>query len=223
MISAVAIIPTPPPSERSALRPLAPLLTVGGEPRIVHALRRARQARTVSHAIVVTDSPEVARAVARDGGDCVMAPASVASNLDRVAIVAQSVHCELIVGLPGDEPLVDAEQIDRLVDALRRDSGAHIATMAVAIENESAIADPNTVKVVTDDSGHALYFSRCAIPFRKPGTPTRAARKHIGIYAYRRDALLRLAMLPPHPLELAEGIEPLRALAHGMRIQVVMT
>jgi 3-deoxy-manno-octulosonate cytidylyltransferase (CMP-KDO synthetase) len=217
MNSAVAIIPTRHAPGRSPAQVLA---AVGVEPRIVHALRSARQARTVSHVIVVTDSTEVARLVARDGGDCVMTPPAVASGLDRVAIVAQSLQCEIVVALQGEELLVDGEHIDRLVDALRRDADADIATMATTLENQSDIEDPNQVKVVVDDAGRALYFSRSPIPYRRQPTKL-PVRKHIAVYAYRREALLRLASWPPHPLEAAEGLEQLRALAHGMRVHVV--
>jgi 3-deoxy-manno-octulosonate cytidylyltransferase (CMP-KDO synthetase) len=147
--------------------------------------------------------------------------------------VARSIDAEIVINVQGDEPMLDPAHIDAVAQALSADPGLEIATLSLPLVSTDEMLAPSVVKVVADASGDALYFSRSPIPHvRQAGdADARAsaaaavvaglARKHVGLYAYRREALLRFAALPQHPLEQAEGLEQLRALAHGMRIRVV--
>jgi 3-deoxy-manno-octulosonate cytidylyltransferase (CMP-KDO synthetase) len=130
-----------------------------------------------------------------------------------------------VVNLQGDEPLIDPDTIDAAVAPLLDDPSLEMSTLSRPFADGDEFRSPNVVKVVTDDRGLALYFSRSPIPYRRdhPSVMPGAARAHIGLYVYRRDTLLRLAALPPALLELTESLEQLRALAHGVRIRVVET
>ena len=243
---AVGIIPARYASTRFPGKVLAP---IGGRPMIQHVVERARQARTLDMVLVATDDGRVREAVEAFGGRAVMTSAAHPSGTDRVAEVARAIACEVVVNIHGDEPTVDPASIDGAVAPLLDDPALPIATLCTPIWDEAEARDPNTVKVVRDRRGFALYFSRSPVPHyrdvasgvggqgpevggnREPGTGNRepaasaAPRwwKHIGLYAYRRDVLLRLAALPPTPLERAERLEQLRALEHGIRILVVET
>jgi 3-deoxy-manno-octulosonate cytidylyltransferase (CMP-KDO synthetase) len=154
-----------------------------------------------------------------------------ATGTDRLAEAAQGTGADLVVNVQGDEPLLDPAAIDLAVSALEEDPALPMATLSLPLREVEEMLSPAVVKVVTDARGDALYFSRSPIPhFRSEGDGRAAAqeaverglaRKHVGLYAYRRDALVRFASLPPSPLERAEGLEQLRALHHGMRIRVV--
>jgi 3-deoxy-manno-octulosonate cytidylyltransferase (CMP-KDO synthetase) len=153
------------------------------------------------------------------------------SGTDRLAEAARALDASIVVNVQGDEPLLDPKGIDLAVAALRDDAEAPIASLSLPLTDEAEMLSPAVVKVVVDAGGQALYFSRSPIPHvRTPrGGALEAARaaiargiarKHVGLYAFRRDALLRFAALPPSPLEEAEGLEQLRALHHGMRIRI---
>lgn len=193
---------------------------------VVHVLERAKAARTVDAVVVATDSEKIASVVKAAGGDAVMTAESHRTGTDRIAEVARMPAYEkheLVVNVQGDEPLVDPATIDACVRAAQSD-GADIGTVAAPFPEERTVSDPHVVKVVTDTRGFALYFSRSPIPYRrdpeKPREGWAAARRHVGLYAYRREALLRLASLAPSPLELSELLEQLRALENGLRINV---
>jgi 3-deoxy-manno-octulosonate cytidylyltransferase (CMP-KDO synthetase) len=186
-------------------------------------------ARSVGIVIVATDDERICAAVATFGGDVRMTSASHASGTDRVAEVAATLDCDVVVNVQGDEPLIEPAMIDEAVDALAEDPSLPASTLRRRLDDPSALADPNVVKVVVAGDGDALYFSRASIPFRqedRAGRPERPAAsywKHIGLYAYRRTFLLELARLTPTPLERAEALEQLRLLEHGYRIRAVET
>jgi 3-deoxy-manno-octulosonate cytidylyltransferase (CMP-KDO synthetase) len=145
------------------------------------------------------------------------------SGTDRIAELAASLPCDIIVGVQGDEPLLDAAVIDATVAPLIADPSIEMGTAARPARAEDEIASPHVVKVVCDTHGFALYFSRAPVPYGRDRAATDVTRVHVGLYAYRRSALLRLASLAPAPLEQAEMLEQLRALEHGMRIRVAAT
>src|ERR1022692_163144 len=148
------------------------------------------------------------------------------SGTDRVAEVASSENAGIIVNIQGDEPFIDPAAIDAAILPLVHDAEIVMATLMKRIENPREIDDPNVVKVVTDVNGDAIYFSRSPIPFVRDsaaGLPLAPRFKHIGLYVYRREFLLRYAELPVGPLELAERLEQLRAIENGLRIRVVET
>ena len=214
------------PARYSSTRlPGKPLLRETGKYLIQHVYERACAVRGVNQVVVATDDGRIAAAVAHFGGRCVMTRRDHPSGTDRVAEVARGLDADLIVNLQGDEPLIDPNSLELLAELMAKNAAAVMATLAVPIRSDDQLRNPNCVKVVCDGTGGALYFSRSPIPFVRDAAPDFAARpprflQHLGLYAYRRNFLLRLANLPPAPLEQAEKLEQLRVLAHGFRIQV---
>jgi 3-deoxy-manno-octulosonate cytidylyltransferase (CMP-KDO synthetase) len=204
---------------------------------IQHVVERARQAKLLDLVLVATDDARVRDAVAAFGGRAVMTSPDHASGTDRIADVARGIDCEVVVNIQGDEPTLDPASIDGAVAPLLDDPTVEMATLCTPIRDGALARDPNIVKVVCDRRGYALYFSRAPIPYYRdvgaavPGDSGLGARdprpvlwrKHIGLYVYRREVLLRLAALAPSALELAERLEQLRALDYGIRIVVVET
>lgn len=204
--------------------PAKPLLDVTGKPLVVHTLERALAARSVGRAVVATDDERIVDAVRSNGGEAVMTSPDHESGTDRVAEVAREADAEVVVNLQGDEPEVDPALIDALVAACAESEESEMATASVPFQDVRWFESTDAVKVVVDSRGRALYFSRSCIPhWRDRNEPADRAepRLHVGIYAFRRDALLRFAALPATPLERCERLEQLRALEHGMRIRVV--
>src|ERR1700722_15098110 len=205
--------------------PGKPLLRETGKYLIQHVYERASEARCAADVIVATDDERIFDAVRAFGGRGVMTRSDHASGTDRIAEVAADLPAALIVNLQGDEPQFDPAALDHLAGLLVSDSSADMATLAVPIVDRETYLNPNMVKVVCDGNGRALYFSRSPIPMACDGGPNFSARppfflQHLGVYAYRRDFLLRLADTPPQPLELTEKLEQLRVLAMGSSIKV---
>jgi 3-deoxy-manno-octulosonate cytidylyltransferase (CMP-KDO synthetase) len=190
---------------------------------IEHVYRRAAAARTVSRVIVATDDERIARAVTAFGGEAMMTSASHQSGTDRLAEVAASLACDVVVNVQGDEPVLEPETIDAAVEPLLADARLEMSTLRRRITDPAEHENPNVTKVVVDQDGHALFFSRAPIPYTRPGQPPAPAWAHVGLYVYRRDTLLRLASLPQTAMERAEALEQLRAVEHGIRIKVVKT
>jgi 3-deoxy-manno-octulosonate cytidylyltransferase (CMP-KDO synthetase) len=218
----VAIIPA---RYRSTRLPGKPLADIGGRPMIEHVYRRAKEARSVDAVIVATDDLRIHDAVVRFGGDARMTSDRHPSGTDRLAEVAATLACDLVVNLQGDEPMLAPEMIDEAVAPFAGDPTLMMSTLRKRMEDLADLANPNVTKVVVDRDGYALYFSRAPVPFHRdphPAAPATAYR-HIGLYVYRREFLLHLARLEPTPLERAESLEQLRALEHGFRIKAVET
>ncbi len=201
--------------------PGKPLLELAGKPMIEHVYRRAVTARGVSRVVVVTDDERIRSTVIGFGGEAEMTPRDCVSGTDRIASAARGWQASAVVNVQGDEPLIDPAVIEAVAARLV-DPREEIVTVATAAGSEE-LDDPNVVKAVLARDGSALYFSRARIPHqRDPGPATRPTIwKHLGIYGYRHDILLRLAGLTPTPLEQAESLEQLRALEHGIRIRVL--
>jgi 3-deoxy-manno-octulosonate cytidylyltransferase (CMP-KDO synthetase) len=217
-VSAVAIIPARYQSTRLPGKALA---DIAGKPMIEHVYRRAAAATTVSRVIVATDDPRIADAVERFGGEARLTSASHQSGTDRLAEIATSLDCDVIVNVQGDEPLLAPETIDEAVRPFHGHPELEMSTLVRKISNAAEMTNPNVTKAVLDEQGFAMYFSRAAIPYERSAHAD--AWAHIGLYAYRRDVLLRFAALPQSDLERAEALEQLRALAHGIRIKAVRT
>lgn len=221
-MTVLAVIPTRLASTRLARKVLADL---GGQPLFLHAVAAARAARAVDEVLVATDSEAVVAAAARAGVRALLTDPACASGTDRVAEIAQR-HpaATILVNVQADEPFLDPRVIDATVDALRADRGAALATPAAPLADESMAAAAQVVTVVCDQRGRALYFSRAALPMYRDAAPRPVAPwlRHIGLYAYRREALLALAATPRTPLEIAESLEQLRALETGQTIRVVI-
>ena len=207
----------------SARLPGKPLLRETGQYLIEHVYRLARLARCADTVIVATDDERIAEDVRGFGGDVAMTRADHLSGTDRIAEVATGLDVELVVNLQGDEPQFASADVDKLAGLLTGNRNTLMATLAVPIRSDADYRNPNVVKVVCDDAGRALYFSRSPMPMVRDGKPDFAGGlflQHLGVYAYRRDVLLTLAKTPPHPLETTEKLEQLRALAHGIPIRV---
>lgn len=217
----VAVIPARFASTRL---PGKPLLSDTGKPLIQHVVEAAQRARRLSRVIVATDDPRILKAVLAFGGEAVMTSADHPTGTDRVAEVAAGLaDAEIIVNLQGDEPEVSGEALDLVASLLENDLDAPMATLATPIFDESVYRDPACVKVVCSRNGRALYFSRSPIPCHRDGLPPPGAalgHLHLGLYAYRRDFLLKLGALPPSPLETTEKLEQLRVLEAGHPIAV---
>ncbi|MCA9772135.1 MAG: 3-deoxy-manno-octulosonate cytidylyltransferase [Myxococcales bacterium] len=215
-VKVLAVIPVRYASTRLPAKPLA---DIHGRPMVQWVYEAAAGAEGVDELVVATDDERIARAVRAFGGAVEMTAASHRNGSERVAEVARRRDADVVVNVQGDEPAVDPRGIERAVAALRDSPGVRMSTLRVRLEDPAAIASPNVVKVVTDLAGDALYFSRSPIPFCVDA-PT-PCYKHLGLYAYRRDLLLEMVAWPPTALELAERLEQLRALEHGVRIRVV--
>jgi len=215
---ALVVIPARYGSTRFPGKPLALLM---GRTVIEHVYRRARSAREVEEVIVATDDERIAGVVEGFGGKCVLTDSGHRSGSDRLGEVAALRSDRVIVNLQGDEPLVDPLTIEAVIRAQGGEDPPDIATAARELLSIEDFLDPGIVKVVADQKGNALYFSRSPIPSRwVPGSGT--ALGHVGIYAFSRDALLRFVSLPRGGLEVLEDLEQLRALENGMRIGVVV-
>lgn len=201
------------------------LIPIAGKPLVQHVVERCREASSLSDVIVATDDERIAKAI---GGGCQveMTRAEHPSGTDRVAEVAARHDCDGVVNVQGDEPLIDPGVIDAVAGAL---VGAEMSTAATLIRDPSALDNPAVVKVVVSGGGRALCFSRRALPFPRdwadqgPSERLRAFPflRHLGIYGYRRDTLLRFVRWPTSGLEAVEKLEQLRALENGVPITVV--
>ena len=190
---------------------------------IEHVFRRAASSPIVADTIVATDDLRIATRVNEFGGK-VRLTRWHETGTDRLAEVAATIDCDIVVNVQGDEPLIDPNAITELVAPFATDPGVQMSTLFRRITSDAELSNPNIVKIVIDRGGFALYFSRAPIPHvRDPRGGWPPLYRHIGLYAYRRSALLVLASLEPTPLERAEALEQLRALEHGIRIKAVET
>ncbi len=204
------------------------LLVETGKTLLQHTYEAARRAHALASGIcVAADHEEIAAAVRSFGGQVRLTSPDCASGTDRVAEIARQMpDVEIFVNVQGDEPELSGEAIDLVIDLLARDPGAVMATLATPIRSRRQLDDPACVKVVFDGSGRALYFSRSPIPHARQWDDNlltaepASFHQHIGLYAYRRDFLLRVAEIPRTPLERLENLEQLRVLESGYSIAV---
>ncbi len=214
----VAIIPARYASTRLPGKPLA---SIAGRPMIQHVYERTARAAGVARTLVATDDARIAEAVRAFGGDVVMT-GEHATGTDRLAEVARGLEASIVVNVQGDLPLLDPTTLSACVAVFRDRPDVQMASVMTPIRDEDEFLRPHVVKVVTDADGCALYFSRSPLPYwrgARAGAPF--GRRHIGLYAYRRTALLSLAAAPRSALECAEELEQLRALERGMRIRMI--
>ena len=221
MPTAVAVIPARYASTRFPGKPLADRT---GKPLIQHVVERARQAHSLSRIVVATDDQRIFDAVRGFGGDVVMTRPDHPNGTSRIAEAVAQLDAagdqQIIVNVQGDEPEIEPAVIDALVAGLDADAEAPMATLASPFAADEDPSNPNIVKLVVDQRGRAMYFSRSLIPFDRDGRGV-APLKHPGLYAYRRAFLMHYVTLPPTPMEQAEQLEQLRALEHGHAIAVV--
>ena len=223
----LGIVPARLASTRLPNKPLYPLL---GKPLIEWVWRRVETMDVLDHAVVATDSEEVAAVCRTLGAPIEMTSVDHPSATDRVAEVARRKTFEdysIVANIQGDEPLLKERHLEAAI-SLVRDGTWEIGTCATPLRDNDVLQDPSAVKVVRAAGGHALYFSRASIPYRRDGKPTLKdlARepflRHIGIYAYSKDSLARWASMAPSPLEKLENLEQLRPLEGGLRIGVAI-
>jgi len=219
--STVVVIPARFGSSRLPGKALA---DIAGRPMVWHVARRALRARGIARVIVATDDARIRDAVAGLGAEAVLTSPDHPTGTDRLAEVARGLDADVVLNVQGDLPLLDPDMVEALAVRMAADPRLPMATVATALHDDAEWRSPHVVKVVVDSSERALYFSRSPIPCDRDGV--RAAGealgwRHVGMYAYRRDVLLRLAALPPSPLERREQLEQLRALENGIAIGVV--
>lgn len=212
------------PARYSSTRlPGKPLALIAGKPMIEHVYNQAMKAKRPWQVIVATDHELVYQAVENFGGKVIMTSPDHPTGTDRLAEVANLFpDVDIIINVQGDEPLIAPDVIDDLAAAFDGNVDQVMATLKTPM-TEDEYHNPAAVKVVTDLSGYALYFSRSLLPYPRVHHSKLAIYKHIGVYAYRRDFLLQFAALEASPLEQAESLEQLRALEHGYRIKVLKT
>ncbi len=209
------------------------LAEIGGKPMIQHVYERTSRAKLVSRTIVATDDPRIADAVKLIGGEVIMTSANHETGTDRLAEVALGLDSDVIVNVQGDEPLICQDMIDQAIQPFLEDAILQMGTLKTRIKCLHDFLSPNVVKVVTDNQGYALYFSRSPLPFFRDKWKDLKDEsfccgkllcyKHVGLYVYRRDFLLKFASMPPTFLEISEKLEQLRAVENGVRIRVIET
>jgi 3-deoxy-manno-octulosonate cytidylyltransferase (CMP-KDO synthetase) len=211
------------PARYGATRlPGKPLVSLAGKPMIERVHERAKMAKTPDRVIVATDDERIRQAVEAFGGEARMTRPDHRTGTERVAEVAAHVEGNVFVNVQGDEPLLDPAALDGAVNALLEEPVADVATVATLIKKPTDIMDPNVVKVVLDFDGNALYFSRAPIPWVRDAASKIQVRhlKHLGLYVFRRDALLDYPTLPQGELERIEQLEQLRWMENGVKIRV---
>ena len=220
------------PARYAATRlPGKPLVNLAGKPMIQRVWERVRMAKRIAKVVVATDDERIRSAVQSFGGEAIMTRSNHLSGTSRIAEVAASSIADIFINVQGDEPLIAPDAVDALADCIaggdstNGDESIALATLAVLLKNPADIMDPNICKVVLDFNGDALYFSRAPIPWvRDSGNKVHARHwKHLGLYAYRRDALLEYDTLPAGDLERLEQLEQLRWLENGYKIRVAET
>ena len=223
-----AIIPARYGSTRFPGKPLA---LINGLPMIQHVCQRVAKAEMVNRVIVATDDARIVATVEDFGGEVMLTRADHPTGTDRLAEVAEKIDSELIVNVQGDEPLIDPRMVDQAIAPLVKNRQIQMGTLASQIDQIDDFYNPSVVKVVKDQSGLALYFSRSPIPCPRDlksdqlaeALPRLGLLRHIGLYVYRREFLLDYPSWPKTPLENLESLEQLRALERGVKLYVAET
>jgi len=220
-VKIVGVIPARYASSRFEGKALADIL---GKPMVQHVYERASCAKTLNEVVIATDDRRIYDAVIRFGGTVVMTP-ECPTGTDRVAYVAETLDCDVVANIQGDEPLLEPALIDQLLQPFLDSPDVQVSTLKQRINSARDYRDVNVVKVVTDRRGRALYFSRAPIPgnLSDGWIPTHPIYRHVGLYAYRRERLIEFTRWERTPHEISEGLEQLRFLEHGIPIHVVET
>lgn len=214
----VAIIPARYKSSRFPGKALA---EIAGKPMIERVYYQVTQVDNLDRVIVATDDERIYKTVTEFGGEVKMTSSCHQSGTDRIAEVARDLECDLIVNVQGDEPVIDPEMIEQAMAPFYENNNLKMGTLKKRIKEKVEINDPNIVKVITDDKNNALYFSRSPIPYQRGEEAE--YYKHIGLYVYQREFLIKYSQMKPTRLEKTESLEQLRALENGYNIKVVET
>jgi len=220
-VKALGVIPARLSSTRLSEKILR---SINGKPMIQHVWERARQAEKLEDVIIATDDTRIQQCVEGFGGKAFMTRRDHPNGTSRIAEVIGRFKQDLVINIQGDQPLVDPKALDEMVDIFERTKDVEVLTLAVRMTDKASYENPNVVKVVCDVEGNALYFSRATIPFFQ-GKQDRAFSflKHLGVYGYRRDFLLKFVAWKPGILENTEKLEQLRILERGRSIRVIET
>ena len=196
-----------------------------GKPVIVHTYQRVADTNLFDQVYVVTDDDRIENAIREVGGKVIRSQKEHNSGSDRLAEASKDLEVDIIVNVQGDEPFTDKENLQKVIDIFANDPQQNIAVASLMerITHPDDIANPNNVKVVVNKFNEALYFSRSVIPFPRDTNTKVPYYKHIGIYAYRKDALQQFTQLPPSLLEETEKLEQLRYLENGFKIRLAVT
>lgn len=223
----VGIIPARFASTRLMGKPLA---DIGGKPMIQHTWENARKSKLLDKVVIAVDDEKVFQVVKSFGAEVYMTPQNVASGSDRIALVAQELpEANIIVNIQGDEPFINGRMIDEAIEPLLFDKKVNVSTLVKKITSVEEMKSPSVVKVVFDYNNYALYFSRSPIPYVRDAKTnlekieTGEIYKHIGLYVFRKETLLKFTSLHQTDLERIEKLEQLRLLEHGIKIKVVVT
>lgn len=213
----IGIIPVRFKSKRFPGKPLA---IISGKPMVQHVYERAKKSKLLNDLIVATDDKRIFDKVKEFGGKVILT-GEYPTGTDRIAEVARKINTEIVVNIQGDEPVIDPEIIDDAVFPLIKDKKILVSTLVHKIKDKKELKNPNIVKVVLDKDNFVLYFSRSVIPYYK--NIIKIFYKHIGIYVYRKDFLLKFVNMSQGKLEKAEELEQLRILENGYKIKAILT
>lgn len=204
--------------------PGKPLHLIAGKPLVQHVWEQCQKCQQLDRVVIATDDFRIEDTVKAFGAEVIMTSPDHPTGSDRIAEVLETLpEATHAVNIQGDEPLIDPALIDSLAQLMRADADLEMATAASPLSDPADIADPNIVKVVLSETSDALYFSRSPIPYQRSTPEELTIYRHIGLYSYRRDFLKKFLAWPPTAIEKAESLEQLRALSHGIRIQVSLT
>jgi len=223
----IGIIPARFASTRLMGKPLA---DIGGKPLIQHTYESASKSKLIQKIIIAVDDNKVAQVCTDFGANVVLTPKDILTGSDRIAyVVRKKKNADIIVNIQGDEPFVKGKMIDQAIEPLLFDKEVNVSTLVKRIETGKELKSPDIVKVVFDYNNYALYFSRSTIPYVRDAISVKKVIseneifKHIGLYVYRRESLLKFSKLKPTDLEMTEKLEQLRMLENGIKIKVVVT
>lgn len=216
-MNVVGIIPARYDSKRFPGKPLA---LICGKPMIEWVYKRALKCKKLNSLIVATDDQRILKTVESFGGLAEMTPKECQSGTDRIAYLAKNLDCDVVLNIQGDEPLIESEAIESLIGLFEEQKDLQMGTLITKMKSKKDVENPNCVKVIIDKYNFAIYFSRSPIPYVRDKKPSDFTfYKHIGIYAYKRDFLLKFSVLPQGKLEKAESLEQLRAIENGLKIK----
>ncbi|HOW34927.1 MAG TPA: 3-deoxy-manno-octulosonate cytidylyltransferase [Candidatus Omnitrophota bacterium] len=221
-MTAIGVIPARYGSTRLKAKVLADIL---GRPMIWHVWQRARKARLLDDLVIACDDQRIIEAAKSFGARAVMTSKNHASGSDRIMEAVKNLKADIVVNIQGDEPLVHPSMIDSMVGALLKDKSCPMATVIKPLDRQKDLENPNIVKAIIDKNHFAIYFSRSVIPYNRDcvGIEKIGYYKHLGLYAYRKDFLMKFKNLPQSRLEQAERLEQLRVLEAGYKIKTVET
>ena len=213
------------PARYNSTRFPAKLMEILGDKTIITTTYRNVLATGLfDDVFVATDSEIIYNEIEKNGGKAVMTGEHETGS-DRIAEAVQNIDCDIVINVQGDEPFLKLEPLQQLIDVFKTDNHKEIslASLKIELKEKSEIENPNNVKVITDNNGFALYFSRSAIPYHRETSFNVQYYKHIGVYAFRKEALLQFSKLEMKPLEISEKIECIRYLEYGMKIKLIET